>query len=112
MSPFDRRLLAALEPGLAIEPQPYERLAETLGVDQSVVLDRLDGLQDEGTISRFGVVVRHHELGYRANAMVVWGRAGPAGRGRPAGSSPICPSSPCVTADHGGRHAGPTISSA
>ena len=23
-------------------------------------------------LKRFGVVVRHHELGYRANAMVVW----------------------------------------
>jgi DNA-binding Lrp family transcriptional regulator len=29
-------------------------------------------LIDEGIIKRFGVVVRHHELGYRANAMVVW----------------------------------------
>ena len=27
---------------------------------------------DSGVIKRFGVVVRHHELGYRANAMVVW----------------------------------------
>ena len=25
-----------------------------------------------GAIKRFGVVVRHHELGYRANAMCVW----------------------------------------
>ncbi|MDX1576110.1 MAG: AsnC family protein, partial [Kiloniellales bacterium] len=29
-------------------------------------------LQDNGTVSRFGVVVSHRELGYRANAMVVW----------------------------------------
>ena len=29
-------------------------------------------LQNLGVIKRFGVVVRHHELGYRANAMVVW----------------------------------------
>ncbi len=26
----------------------------------------------EGVIKRFGVVVRHHELGFRDNAMVVW----------------------------------------
>jgi DNA-binding Lrp family transcriptional regulator len=26
----------------------------------------------QGVIKRMGVVVRHHELGYRANAMVVW----------------------------------------
>ena len=29
-------------------------------------------LQEQGVIKRIGVVVRHHELGYRANAMVVW----------------------------------------
>ena len=27
---------------------------------------------DKGLIKRFGVVVRHHELGYQENAMVVW----------------------------------------
>jgi DNA-binding Lrp family transcriptional regulator len=27
---------------------------------------------ENGVIKRLGVVVRHHELGYRANAMVVW----------------------------------------
>jgi DNA-binding Lrp family transcriptional regulator len=29
-------------------------------------------LIDQGVIKRLGVVVRHHELGYQANAMVVW----------------------------------------
>ncbi len=72
MTPFDRKLLAALEPGLVLEPRPYARLAAALGVGEEIVLDRLQALQAEGTISRFGVVVRHHELGYRANAMVVW----------------------------------------
>lgn len=72
MTPFDRRLLAALERGLAFAPQPYAQLAESLGVGEALVLERLRALQDDGTISRFGVVVRHHELGFRANAMVVW----------------------------------------
>jgi len=27
---------------------------------------------ENGVIKRLGVVVRHHELGYRANAMTVW----------------------------------------
>ena len=69
---FDRRLLAALEPGLALETRPYARLADALGTTEERVLERLAVLQADGTISRFGVVVRHHELGYRANAMVVW----------------------------------------
>jgi len=36
------------------------------------VIAGLAQLQEQGVIKRLGVVVRHHELGYRANAMVVW----------------------------------------
>ena len=69
---LDRRLLAELEEGLPIESQPYDSLARRLEVSEARVLERLAALQATGTVSRFGVVVRHCELGYRANAMVVW----------------------------------------
>ena len=36
------------------------------------MLARLESLGRDGVIKRFGVVVRHHELGFRANAMAVW----------------------------------------
>jgi DNA-binding Lrp family transcriptional regulator len=36
------------------------------------VRERLARWLEDGTIRRLGVVVRHHELGYTANAMVVW----------------------------------------
>ena len=39
---------------------------------EAEVIDRLGRLLADGTIRRLGVVVRHQELGYRANAMVVW----------------------------------------
>ena len=39
---------------------------------ETEVMDRLGRLLADGTIRRLGVVVRHQELGYRANAMVVW----------------------------------------
>jgi len=68
----DRRLLAALEDGLPLVPQPYATVAQGLGLSEADVLARLHRLRSEGIISRFGLVVRHHELGYRANAMAVW----------------------------------------
>ena len=34
--------------------------------------EKLKTMINGGTIKRLGIVVRHHELGYRANAMVVW----------------------------------------
>lgn len=68
----ERRLIAAIENGLALESRPYAALGAHAGFGEQAVIDRLARWQSEGLIRRFGVVVRHHELGWRANAMVVW----------------------------------------
>lgn len=68
----DRRLITALQPGLPLVPHPYAELAAVTDMEESALLDRLAEWLDNGCIKRFGVVVRHHELGYRANAMVVF----------------------------------------
>jgi DNA-binding Lrp family transcriptional regulator len=68
----DRRLLVALQEGLPIVAEPYAALASAAGLAQSDVLERLRDWVQAGVIRRLGVVVRHRELGYRCNAMVVW----------------------------------------
>lgn len=68
----DYTLAAALEGGINLEPRPFARLAARLGWREEQVLARLAHLIERGVIRRFGVVVRHRELGYHANAMVVW----------------------------------------
>lgn len=68
----DRRLLAAIQPGLPLVSRPYAELAARLGLNELDIIARLARLKNDGVIRRFGVVVRHHEVGYRANAMVVW----------------------------------------
>ena len=68
----DLALLRAVEDGLPLVPQPYAELAARLGMSEGEVMARFWMLQNTGVIKRFGVVVRHRELGYRANAMVVW----------------------------------------
>jgi DNA-binding Lrp family transcriptional regulator len=72
LTDFDRRLLAATEDGLPIQPRPYAAVAAELCCSEDDVIGGLRRLIESGIVSRFGVVVRHHELGYRANAMVVW----------------------------------------
>lgn len=69
---LDRQLLMALEAGLPLAPRPYARLAEAAGLNEAWLLARLEEWLESGVLKRFGVVVRHHELGYRANAMCVW----------------------------------------
>ena len=68
----DRRLMGAIQDGLSLTARPYSVVADRLGLSEAQVMERLRRLLCEGVITRMGVVVRHHELGYRANAMVVF----------------------------------------
>lgn len=68
----DQRLIRALQGGLPLVRRPYAALGKAVGMAESEVLRRIARLKEAGVIRRFGVIVRHHELGYRANAMMVW----------------------------------------
>lgn len=68
----DRTLIAAVQSGLPLVSRPYALVGEITGMSEAEVIARLKNLLEQCTIKRLGVVVRHHELGYRANAMVVW----------------------------------------
>jgi len=67
-----RDLIEAIQGGLPLVERPYQALAEQLEMAEAEVIGKLKTLISSGAIKRFGVVVRHHEVGYRANAMVVW----------------------------------------
>lgn len=68
----DEVLLATIADGLALVPRPYQALGAALGLDEQEVIGRIERLIANGIVKRFGVIVRHHELGFAANAMVVW----------------------------------------
>ncbi|MBM3522708.1 MAG: Lrp/AsnC family transcriptional regulator, partial [Alphaproteobacteria bacterium] len=72
LSPADRELLTRVARGLPLTRRPFFDIARELGRTEDEVLSRLQALRQVGAIKRFGLVVRHHELGYDANAMVVW----------------------------------------
>jgi len=68
----DVALIAEIQTGLPLTPCPYAEIGQRIGLSESAVIERLQRLLQVGAIKRFGVVVRHHEIGYRANAMTVW----------------------------------------
>jgi len=72
LSESERRVLALLEGGLPLASRPYEALGAPAGLTEGEVIAAIARLKRRGFIKRFGLVVRHHELGYRSNAMVVW----------------------------------------
>jgi DNA-binding Lrp family transcriptional regulator len=72
LSQADRELIAAVQDGLPLVPRPFAAIGLALGRTEEQVIVALGRLLADGVIKRLGIVVRHHELGYRANAMVVW----------------------------------------
>lgn len=51
--------------------RPFAAL-EGEGLSQEAVISRLRELKADGTIRRFGAIVRHQNLGYSHNGMTVW----------------------------------------
>lgn len=76
-----QRLLGAVQGGFPLVSHPFAAIGQAVGMSEGEVLTALRHLLGEGTIRRVGVVVRHHELGYRSNAMVVWQIPGERVRG-------------------------------
>lgn len=68
----ERQLIAALQQGLPLVSRPYQQIAEQIGSTETEVIARIDEMKQRGDIKRMGIVVRHREMGYTANAMVVW----------------------------------------
>lgn len=67
----DLALVAELRDGLPLTARPYADLGTRLGMSEAEVIGRLRALTEGGVIRRFGAIVRHHEAGFRANAMLV-----------------------------------------
>lgn len=66
------KLIEAIQNGLPFVSRPYAAIGQKIGLSEQEVMSYLTQLIDHGTIKRLGVVVHHRQLGYRANAMVVW----------------------------------------
>jgi DNA-binding Lrp family transcriptional regulator len=72
LSAAEQKLVAALQPGLPLVARPYAVIGDQAGLTEAEVLATLADWQKSGVVKRLGVIVRHHELGFRANAMVVF----------------------------------------
>jgi DNA-binding Lrp family transcriptional regulator len=68
----DKPLAALAGEGLPLVEEPYAAWAARLQCSTDAVLGTLQRWLGHGTLRRFGVVVRHHELGIDQNAMCVF----------------------------------------
>jgi siroheme decarboxylase len=68
----DAALAALVEEGLPLIARPFDAWAGALRLPRAQVLATLRRWHEQGTLRRFGVIVRHHEAGFAHNAMTVF----------------------------------------
>lgn len=69
---LDREIIKKLQGDMLLVSEPYRYIAEELGIDQEELLRRIERLNAEGVMRRFGATLHHRKAGVLANAMVVW----------------------------------------
>ncbi len=72
MDKVDRRLLKLIQGGIPINAEPFDLVAQQLGISEDDVLERLEGMIKEGSIRRFGASIGHRAIGITAHAMCTW----------------------------------------
>jgi DNA-binding Lrp family transcriptional regulator len=68
----DAHLIAAIQDGIPLVPEPYRAIAEAIGESEDWVLMRIGKLLESKAITRWGLVMVTHEVGFTANGLVVW----------------------------------------
>lgn len=72
LSDLDVQIIKELQNGLPLAGRPYKIIGDRLKMSEEELINRVRVLIENGIIRRFGAAVRHQDLGFKANAMVVW----------------------------------------
>ena len=72
LSERDREIVRVLQDGVPLVSCPYQAMASRLQMSEEELLAVIEELMQRGIIRRLGAMVNHQELGYVANAMIVW----------------------------------------
>jgi DNA-binding Lrp family transcriptional regulator len=63
MDKIDRAIIAELQTGFPICAEPFAELSARLGMEENVLIDRVDQLLAAGVLSRFGPLYNVEEMG-------------------------------------------------
>ncbi len=72
LSDRDKNIIKVLQEDFPLCEEPYKILAERVGISEEEFLRRVRELVDEKKIRKMGAVLRHREVGFKANALCAW----------------------------------------
>ena len=71
MDNLDRKIITQLQMDFPISPDPYDIIANRLGIDTETLFQRVEALIGSGTIRRIGISVNSHKMGYSSTLAAV-----------------------------------------
>ncbi|MDP8255791.1 MAG: hypothetical protein P9M14_08580 [Candidatus Alcyoniella australis] len=66
------KIIRFIQGDLPLEPRPYSKLAKIMGLSEEDIVSEIATMKAEGVMRRFGMAVRHKNLGYLANGMAAF----------------------------------------
>lgn len=72
LTELDKQLVRELQKGLPLVSRPFKEIASRLKMTEEELIEKIRSFIEGGQIRRFGAAVRHQDLGFVSNAMVVW----------------------------------------
>lgn len=72
LTDLDKKIVMELQAGLPLVSRPFMELAQRLGISEAELMDRVQAIKQSGLMRRIGAALRHHRVGFKANAMIVW----------------------------------------
>ncbi|HOO37875.1 MAG TPA: AsnC family transcriptional regulator [Deltaproteobacteria bacterium] len=66
MDTIDKKILTLVNKSLPVDERPYGKIAETLGLAEQEVIERLRSMRAQGLIRRIGAVINPRRIGWHS----------------------------------------------
>jgi len=68
----DKNFIRELQKDMEIIDEPFVKAANNLGITENELFDTMKHYEDIGVMRRFAAILRHRQIGFTANGMIVW----------------------------------------
>ena len=68
----DKDFIRELQKDMEIIDEPFVKAANNLGISENELFEKLKHYEDVGVMRRFAAILRHRQVGFTANGMIVW----------------------------------------
>ena len=68
----DKNFIRELQKDMEIIDEPFVNAANNLGITENELFEKMKFYEDNGIMRRFAAILRHRQVGFTANGMIVW----------------------------------------